>query len=275
MFRLLKTDLKRILKDKLFIVVCIIGVIFAFISPVLYKVLYEAINELKELGLLGSAATAKGLYFASFNIADNFGFLLPILLVIVVFKDFGYGTIRNKIIYGHSRTAIYISSFISTFIVLWGLIIFHALLQFGLGYLFFGYGVEITFTEVCYFFVSTLFMLLAYLFVTSILSFLTSILKHSGTCVILYIAIVFGFTIIGAITLLAGQSIELFTEGNEILVELFDILTKLNIFTNVTSIGSGLTYSFKEVAIYLTSTLAGTILFGGLGLLIFNKKHIK
>ena len=159
MIRLLITDFKRIFKDKLFLVLLIIGTAFAFVSPVLYKTMFLFMDEtetevINQMGLLSAYTSGKGLYFASFNIADNFGILLPILITIVIFKDYSNGTIRNKIVNGHSRSSIYFSQFISTAVTLWLMILYHALLQFVLGTIFFGYGVEITVTEVCYFFIS-------------------------------------------------------------------------------------------------------------------------
>ena len=44
MFKLLKTDFKRILCDKLFMVLCIIGGAFAVFTPVLYKVLFTEVK---------------------------------------------------------------------------------------------------------------------------------------------------------------------------------------------------------------------------------------
>lgn len=280
MIRLLITDFKRIFKDKLFIVLIIIGTAFAFVSPVLYKSMFLFLDETEEeiinaMGLLSAYTSGKGLYFASFNIADNFGFLLPILITIVIYKDYSYGTIRNKIVSGHSRTSIYLSQFISTAVTLWLVILYHAIIQFTLGTILFGYGADITFTEVCYFFLSTFFMFLAYLFVASIISFLTSILKHSGTCVILYIALVFILTIVGAIASLAVTVLSISTTPNQELIDLLNVLTKLNLFTNITSIGSGLTYSFKDIALFLISSIGGTLMMGGFGFLIFKRKQIK
>ena len=46
MIDLLKTDFKRVLKDKLFIVVCIIGGVFAVITPILYKLIFSLLNAM-------------------------------------------------------------------------------------------------------------------------------------------------------------------------------------------------------------------------------------
>ena len=44
MIRLLKTDLRRIIKDKLFLISCIIALVFAFVSPLLYKGMFALLG---------------------------------------------------------------------------------------------------------------------------------------------------------------------------------------------------------------------------------------
>ena len=116
MIDLLKTDLKRAVKDKLFIVICIIAGAFAIITPLLYKVIFvvlkfdeEAMQELEMLGM--GIMNAKSIFFSSFSLGNNFGLILPIFVAIILCKDFSNGTIRNKIICGKSRTSIYFSLF--------------------------------------------------------------------------------------------------------------------------------------------------------------------
>ena len=106
MRNLYTADLKRILKSKLFMATCILAGVFALINPLLNKLLFEALD----LGeLLGSMVTAKSMTFTSFLPGDNLGLVMPILIAISVCQDFSQGTVRNKIICGKSRTAIYLS----------------------------------------------------------------------------------------------------------------------------------------------------------------------
>ena len=44
MLRLIKTDLKRIIKDKLFLITLIIAVVFALMNPLIYKLLTVALG---------------------------------------------------------------------------------------------------------------------------------------------------------------------------------------------------------------------------------------
>ena len=109
MLRLLKTDLLRVIKDKLFIVVCILCVGFALFTPTIYKLLELLLTEDEADILFGSLFQAKDIFYASFSLTNNFGLILPILLSIIICKDFTYGTVRNKIICGHSRTNVFFS----------------------------------------------------------------------------------------------------------------------------------------------------------------------
>ena len=96
MLNLLKTDLKRVLKDKLFIILCIIAGVFSLITPLLYKGLYVLMGGDDFLGMF----SAKGLFFRSFVPGDNLGLIAPVLVAIALCKDFSHGTVRNKIISG-------------------------------------------------------------------------------------------------------------------------------------------------------------------------------
>ena len=42
MTNLIKVDLKRVLKDKLIIVILILGAVFALITPLLYRLLFRS-----------------------------------------------------------------------------------------------------------------------------------------------------------------------------------------------------------------------------------------
>ena len=100
MSRLLKSDFKRFFKDKLFLVVCILAVVFSVITPLLYLVIFGAMGEIDPLTeeMLSSYVNAKGQFFAAFSFNNNLGLIAPLLIGIILFKDFSYGTIRNKII---------------------------------------------------------------------------------------------------------------------------------------------------------------------------------
>ena len=54
MFNLLKMDLKRLFKDKLFLVLCILAGVFALITPLLYKGLFALMEGEDLLGMFSA-----------------------------------------------------------------------------------------------------------------------------------------------------------------------------------------------------------------------------
>ena len=105
MTNLFRADLKRVLKDKLLLVMGILAVVFALITPLLYAAIFSS-DGLLDDPLFASLVTAKSQFFQSFSMTNNLGLIAPVLLAIVLCKDFSFGTVRNKVM----RTYILISS---------------------------------------------------------------------------------------------------------------------------------------------------------------------
>lgn len=267
---LLKTDLRRIFKDKLFLVVCILGTVLASFTPLLYKGLSLIIGIEDEL--LGLFADSKSMFFSAFDSGSNFGFILPILLALVLCKDFGYGTVRNKIICGKSRTKIFLSMFFSGTIVMCGLILAHALLTLGIALCFFPYQSEaFTADSFGYMMLSLLFSLLIYVFISAFVCLLCVSMKNAELAVIIYVAANLFFKILGGIVSAAAAIGPLFEKFP---TKLFEILAKINLF-NAAYIGKGTTYSLTDVLCLVIASLVGIGLSLFLGVTVFRKKDIK
>ncbi len=263
-------DVKRILKDKLFFVTFILAVVFAVINPLLNKLLFGLIDMEEMVGeLLGM--NAKSMFFSAFAPGDNLGLIMPILIAIIVCKDFSQGTVRNKIISGKSRTKIYISHLLASATVMCVLMLLHALLTLGVSLLFFSYQeTAFTINDLGYLMVSILFELLVYVAVSAIVTFIATLAKNMGVCIVLYLAVAMGLAIIGAITLMVGM----FLDPTSKYYTLFEIVNALNIYTS-TQIGGGVTYSFKEVAYILISPIVITAGATALGIVKFKRKNLK
>ena len=267
---LLKTDLKRILKDKLFLVVLILGGVFALITPLLYEALVLAFDfSADEAGML---IDAKTLFFSSFSLGNNFGLILPILLSVVLCKDFIYGTVRNKIISGKRRSEIFLSMFISGTVVIVGVMLAHALLTLIVSLLFFPYQeAEFTGRSLSYFLISLLLSLLIYVFVSALICFLSAFMKNVGLVIVLYVAVNFFFSIVGAIVSVAAV---FSTNASETTRKILEILQKANLYT-ATHIGTGVEYSLSDVLCVLIPVIFGVSFCLLLGLRIFGKKDLK
>ncbi len=268
MLNLLKTDIKRAFRDKLFLICAIIGGALAIFTPLLYKVLF---NGLGMEELLGSLTSAKALFFTSFSPANNFGLIAPILVTIILCKDFSYGTIRNKIISGKSRVSIFLSMFITSTIVMSVLMLAHALITLLVSLLFFDYQAEpFKASDIGYFALSVMLWLIVYVFISAIISFFSVAMKNAGVSVVMYFAVNLLFSIIGSITMVAGMMVDPESTSYKVL----EFFNNANLFTS-TLIGSGTSYEASQLLAILTPSVLGGALLVFLGIYAFGKKDLK
>ena len=270
MRELIKTDLKRILKDKLLIITCIIGVVLALTSPLLYKALFGMMDA--DEALMGLVIDSKTLFFTAFAPGNNFGLIAPILIAIILCKDFSYGTVRNKIISGKSRTSIFFSLFISGTIIMCAVILIHAVITLLTSLLFFEYqATPFEAKDFGYLMISVLLEIAVYVFISALISFFCVSMKNAGLAVVMYFAVNFLFSIIGSIVAVAAMFV---TPEQELLGDILEFLGKSNIFIS-TAIGTGTSYELKDILYVLVPALGGSALLGFFGTMVFRKKDIK
>lgn len=269
MCNLLKSDLTRIFKDKLLLIICIIGAAFALASPLLYTALTASLDLEAELGMV---VDAKTLFFTAFLPGDNFGLVLTIFITIILCKDFSYGTIRNKIVCGKSRKDIFLSLFFSCAIVLCAIIVAHALLTLLLSLCFFPYqDGGFTGKDFLYLVESIALEILVYLFIAALITFLCVSMKNTGLTIVCVIAISFLCALVGGIAQVALQFTPPASEGAS---QVLQFLTKSNIFTG-SIIGQGTSYTFKDMLYVLIPAIAGCAALIGFGIYAFEKKDVK
>lgn len=275
MTNLLKADFKRVLKDKLFMVVCIIATAFAFVTPLLYVLLFGSLEgDMNEaLSMLGVAVDAKSMFFTAFALSDNLGLVLPVLLSIILSKDFSQGTVRNKIISGYSRRQIFLSMFTVCFAVLFGVLTAHATLSMLVSLIFFPFGEG----GVGYFFLSLVFEMLVCLFAAALISYLCASAKNMGITIVLYVAIAMIMSIVTAILQIAGMVLdpELGIGGSNVAYEVIEFIQGINVYNFTTVIGTGTKYSAREVLCCIFSPLVLAAALTSLGALRFEHKDLK
>ena len=274
MRNLLKADLKRAWKDKLFIVLFILAGVFALITPLLYKAIFAlmSMEEALEMeAILGSQVNAKVLFFTSFSPSNNLGLILPILLAIVLCKDFSHGTIRNKVICGKSRTKIYFSLLCTCIIYMFAFILLHAILTLGISLLFFDYQpTAFTASDFGYLMASVALELVVYLFISALLIFFIVSTKNAGIAIVMYFAVNFILLIVGSIT----QTALMFADPTAASYEVLQFFNNANMFTSLL-IGSGMSYTGTDLLTILLPNLALSALLIFFGLMIFRKKDLK
>ena len=271
---LLRADFRRILKDKLLMVMGILAVAFALITPLLYVAISSGMGDMGE-EIIAGYITGKAQFFSTFSMGNNLGLIAPVLLAIALCKDFSFGTVRNKIIAGKSRSAIFLSLFTTCAVVLIAVMLLHAFITLGVSLIFFDYQpTEFTAADFWYFIESLGFELLVLLFMAALLSWLCAGMKNVGLVIVLYIAIAFFLVMAGSIVQVALSVLEA-TGGNETLIHVVRFLDRINVGTASAYIGMGTEYTLKDV-LYLTIPAGVGILgFTGLGLWSFNKKDLK
>ena len=276
MTRLIKADFKKFFKDKLFFVSCILAVIFAVITPLLYVLISSSLGDdpMAE-ELLSGLVSSKGLFFSAFTVGNDFGLIVPLLIGIVMFKDFSYGTVRNKIISGHSRSSIFLSNYIVCFITLFGITLAYAFLTLGVSLPFFDYqSTPFKLADFWYAIKSLLFEMCIYLFVAAFISLLCVLMKSVGLVIVVYIAVVFGSSLISGII----QGVLFVLTGNpdfELVVNILDTILRINVFNSSSTIGTDTVYIFEDVIYYVIVPLAGALGLIGLGMLRFRRKDLK
>ncbi len=280
MLGLLKADLRRVFKDKLLIIMGILAVVFAVVTPILYVLIFSFSGETIDdsdmaMEMLSGLFSAKTQFFGSFSIGNNFGLIAPVLLAIVLCKDFSYGTIRNKIIAGKSRSSIFVSLFATCSVFYVGVMFFHAFLTLGVSLIFFDYqSAAFTFDDFLYFIVSLLFELLNLLFISALLSWLCANMKNAGIAIVLYVAVSLGLVMAGSIVQVA-LSVVSPMNANETLISVLEFIDKINVGTASAYIGSGNSYSSEDVLYHTIPPIAGIIGFLSLGLIKFNKRDLR
>ena len=271
---LLKADFKRVLKDKLLIVMGILAVVFALITPLLYALLFSGEN-VSITGILSGFVSAKSTFFSSFSIGNNIGLIAPVLLAIALWKDFSYGTVRNKIIASKSRTAIFMSLFITCSAIFVAVMLLHGFVTLGVSLIFFDYQpTAFTWSDFRYFLESLALDILMLLFVSAMLSWLCACMKNVGLVIVLYIAISFILTLAASIITIVLTVLQA-TGGKESTIATLEILNKINVANAAAYIGAGTEYTMKDLLYLTVPAAAGILGFLGLGLWRFNKKDLK
>ena len=277
MTRLIKSDFKRFFRDKLFLVVCILAVVFAVITPLLYIVVFGAMGEIDAMTkeMLSGYVTAKGQFFGAFSFGNNLGLIAPLLIGIILFKDFSFGTVRNKIIGGHSRISIFLSTFIVCSVTLFGIVLAHALLTLAISLPFFEYqSTPFALSDFWYLLESLLFQFLVYLFVSAFVSYLCVTKKNIGMVIVVYIAVVLGCTMVAGILQVVLTVIAADPDMDKT-VMILEFLQRINLYNSSAVIGLGTSYKAEDILYYAVIPILFTAGLLWFGMWKFSHKDLK
>jgi hypothetical protein len=142
MSKLLKLQLFRAIKDKGTIVFAIITIGLGLLS-VLFNFLIA--NSFGQGGseLLEGLFDISSMINSSFSLTSTPMILLIIIGVVFLYKESGWGTIRNQVVAGYSKIKIYFANFFSMLIILFTIMLAYQLVNMGLSFIFgFKFGIE-------------------------------------------------------------------------------------------------------------------------------------
>lgn len=278
MIKLLKADLTRIFKDKIFIILCVLGLFFAIVPPLILFVLFSIIGYFLDLDIIGTSFTGKEIFFNCFSPWYNFGVILVILVSVVMIKDFSYGTIRNKIISGYSRLKIYLSYLLSTLIVVFIIIVAYAIVSLAFSLMLTDYQfTPFVIDDLWYLLLSLLFVFLGYMMLSSLITFIGVFFKNIPLTIVFYFLIISSLSII---SLFLNNVIPFFEGIDSIIltniINIVKVLENCNIIGALTyRIGHGTSYGLDHILYFTIVPIVLTSVFTISGILSFKKRDIR
>jgi ABC-type transport system involved in multi-copper enzyme maturation permease subunit len=270
MSKLIKYDLRKIVKSKLFLASAIlVPLLTLFVTWIVTSIFSDLLSY--------DAGAPTGLvgFIMSLPLSgSNYGItLLIILMIVLLAKDFSSGTIRNKIVAGYKRTEIFFASYIATVIATIAIIaVSYALSMFPIG---FGMGPSF-FTDVDIWDVisKVLTTFLIALFSITLSFILVYVLKSVGAPLGIMIGISIGFAAIATILNIIVQMSQMngTADGYHLFQEIMAIIPyyQSTLLLDVTL--SAEPWDFSKFIAYDLVEIAGVLTLGWVG---FRKTDIK
>ena len=194
MKNLLKAFLYKISKDITLRITLIIGAGLAVFMTALFAFIQYGLlsfDDMEETGETIKFISGQGMFLTSISPAQNYGLAIPINLVSFICLEFSQGTIRNKIIAGHSKFKIYASLFISGLIFCFVLLGTYVLICTGLGAIFGGFNFDDVVFGLMgaakitpeYFIKMIIIAIVTYICIVSFTVFMATTLRSIGPCI--------------------------------------------------------------------------------------------
>ncbi len=281
MIRLLHANFYRLKKNKVFIGIIIITIIASFVM-VFDTYQGNIANEKYNMTKTPIDRT----YIIYINIIS---FLIAIFVSIFVGTDYSDGTIRNKIIVGHSRKNIYLSNLIISIVVGLVLEIIHLTIVTIIGIPLIG-KIQMNILDFLYIILNMILLIIVFSSIFNFISMLCSNVTLSTVGSLLLILIMYVFCM--SISVVANSTKELkiqdFDENGNLITQYIEdknypgdfnknlCKTVINILPTGQAMElSDVNIDMKEIKIYPLYSLGGIIIINVLGIYMFNKKELK
>jgi hypothetical protein len=258
MLNLLRADFFKLKKDRTFMAAIIIMFIFSILNPLTFLILKNMVNtEMPDQFANLFDASGRGVFLMGFNIFNNSGLILPIMIVLFLAREFQYGTIRNKLITGKSRVQVYLSDLIVGTVFGIVMVTILSVLSLAIGTLILGYGSAFSLSFILKVYISGLFIFIVSFAISTFLVFVTRSIAFS------LIVNLFLLVIVGALgTALSGKNV------------ILDKIMNLTIVGQTVTVMAGqvtTAFMFKTVLTSIVTLIVITFA----GIILFEKADLK
>ena len=270
MKNLLSADFLRIFKDKIFKITLIVIIIFGIVTSLFNFGLVYLIGFLsspEEAEYLREYYNGYQLFIGAFNPTSSIAMVISIMSIIMVCKEFSFGTIRNKLIAGHSRLKVFLSSYITQIIFGIMMITIYSIICLLLGTLLLGFYEEFDGKMFLKLLIIYFQSISIFIFFDSICIFICHLCKSVGFSIVIYVAFIFGYDIANTIV---EAVMTVYLSDNKVFLEIFSY-SPLDLYKNRSE------YAFnilENIKLFLTCGVFSSI-FGLLGCVTFNKRDVK
>ena len=194
MINIIRASLFKLFRDRTFQVTAIIGSFIAILI-VLIQLLVQACN-------------GQSLYLSSSSPSQNFGLTIPINLIVFTVGEFTYGTIRNKVIAGLSKTKLYFGLFFTGLVFTFILYTIFAIFSVGLASIIGGFSAE-AIGGVKFVLLYLIYVICAYVFITALSIFFASLVRQIGGSISIVIILLVFLSLIPLFTFMNMNGSEL------------------------------------------------------------------
>lgn len=270
MSRLLRADIYRVMKNRL----TLIALILALGFPVLVVLLYAGIGLIE--GDMGGSMllNANSIIGSAYSLSNNIGLVIPAFAGILVCTDYTNGTLRNKVIAGNRRGAIYMSHLIVSILFSVTVITVYAAVTAGLALIFFPFTKDPSMDlgrEILYFAVNGT---MSFAFVATFSTMLAMTMRSIAPTII--------FTIVFSMLLLIVSSVVMMIDYEPYKYAVYFIPTFAGNFFTLNSFSLfGLIGGVQEVSkdLIFAEGMLSYVFFGAvhtvIGLLVFAKRDVR
>ena len=292
MGRLIKAFFFKLSRDLAFRITLIIGAGLAFMMTGLYLLIDIGLGTFGEEGV--KMLSGPNMLLSSLSPVDNFGLAIPINLITFICLEFTQGTIRNKIIAGHSKFKIYLALFLSGLILTFALLTVYLGLCTGLGTIFGGFDLNqpiINMTSLsslmmasradAWYVVQMLITaMVVYICIVSFTIFFAALFRNIGPCIPIVIIALMILSVGGSLVSLIAEGLE--NDGLVTFVKIVDPLYVISgggiesnvVIENDQAIGYMKVENGAFIATIINNLVYAAAFFFG-GAFIFMKRDVK